>query len=92
MLVLLHISPYSIRMRENADQNNSEYGHFLRSVLPSYKYQSIDLLYYHVVVHYFRKKTFIGNVRLGSVINVTLAITKNMFELIKIFARYKLNM
>ena len=22
------ISPYSVRMRENADQNNSEYGHF----------------------------------------------------------------
>ena len=27
----LFISPYSVRMRENADQNNSEYGHFLRS-------------------------------------------------------------
>ena len=26
------ISPYSVRMKENADQNNSEYGHFLRSV------------------------------------------------------------
>ena len=25
------ISPYSVQMRENADQNNSEYGHFLRS-------------------------------------------------------------
>ena len=25
------IFPYSVRMRENADQNNSEYGHFLRS-------------------------------------------------------------
>ena len=27
----LRISPYSVRMRGNADQNNSEYGHFLRS-------------------------------------------------------------
>ena len=26
------ISPYSVQNRENADQNNSEYGHFLRSV------------------------------------------------------------
>ena len=26
------ISPYSVRMKENADQNNSEYGHFLGSV------------------------------------------------------------
>ena len=25
------ISPYSVRMRENADQNNSQYGHFSRS-------------------------------------------------------------
>ena len=25
------ISPYSVRMWENADQNNSEYGHFSRS-------------------------------------------------------------
>ena len=27
------ISPYLVRMRENADQNNSKYGHFLRNVL-----------------------------------------------------------
>ena len=26
------ICPYSVQMRENTDQNNSEYGHFLRSV------------------------------------------------------------
>ena len=29
---ILCISPYSVRMRENADQNNSKYGHFSRSV------------------------------------------------------------
>ena len=29
---ILHICPYSVRMQENADQKNSEYGHFLRSV------------------------------------------------------------
>ena len=28
---ILRISPYSVRMRENTDQNNSEYCHFLRS-------------------------------------------------------------
>ena len=27
---VFRISPYSVRMRENADQKNSEYGHFLR--------------------------------------------------------------
>ena len=28
---ILRVSPYWVRMRENADQNNSEYGYFLRS-------------------------------------------------------------
>ena len=27
-----NLSLYSVQMRENAEQNNSEYGHFLRSV------------------------------------------------------------
>ena len=27
----VYSGPYSVRMRENTDQNNSEYGHFLRS-------------------------------------------------------------
>ena len=31
MINILRISPYSVRMRENADQDNSEYGHFLCS-------------------------------------------------------------
>ena len=30
---ILRISPCSIRMRENTDQNNSEYGHFLCSAV-----------------------------------------------------------
>ena len=30
------ISPYSVRMRENKDQNNSEYGPFLRSACIEY--------------------------------------------------------
>ena len=30
---ILRISPYSIQMRENADQNNSKYGQFSRSVV-----------------------------------------------------------
>ena len=29
---ILRISPYSVRMRKNADQNNSEYGHFSLNV------------------------------------------------------------
>ena len=30
---ILRISPYSVRMRENMDQDNAEYGHFLCSLL-----------------------------------------------------------
>ena len=29
---ILRISPHSVRMRENTDQNNSKYGHFSRSI------------------------------------------------------------
>ena len=32
------IFPYSVQMRENTDQNNSEYGHFLRSALVPNEY------------------------------------------------------
>ena len=32
-LEIRSISPYSVRIQENTDQNNSEYGHFLRSVI-----------------------------------------------------------
>ena len=35
---VLRISPYSVWMQENTDQNNSECGHFLRSVQCYYKY------------------------------------------------------
>ena len=40
---ILHISPYSIRMRENAEQNNSEYGHFLRSASHSHTINKLAL-------------------------------------------------
>ena len=31
VLIRSYSGPYSARMRQNMDQNNSEYGHFLRS-------------------------------------------------------------
>ena len=36
------ISPYSVRMRENTDQNNSEYGHFSRSEFVSFGSLSVN--------------------------------------------------
>ena len=33
--IVRRISPYSLRMRENTDQNNSEYGHFLPVHVPT---------------------------------------------------------
>ena len=30
--LFVSISPYSVQIRENADQSNSEWGHFLRSI------------------------------------------------------------
>ena len=37
------MSPYSVRMRENTDQNNFEYEHFLRSVYLEYSYKEFSL-------------------------------------------------
>ena len=37
---ILRTSPYSVRMRENKEQNNSEYGHFSRSVVLKTKTKS----------------------------------------------------
>ena len=37
-------SPYSVRIRENTDQKNSEYGHFSRSVSFSIIFQSFDIM------------------------------------------------
>lgn len=31
MILLLRITPYLLRMRENIDQKNTEYGHFAHS-------------------------------------------------------------
>ena len=38
------ISPYSVRIRENTDQKNSEYGHFSRNVSFSIIFQSFDIM------------------------------------------------
>ena len=35
-VILVRIFPYSAWMRENTGRNNSEYGHFLRSVMSKY--------------------------------------------------------
>ena len=35
------ISPYFVQMQENADQNNSESGYFLRSVWQNVRYHEI---------------------------------------------------
>ena len=38
---ILRISPYSVRMRENMDQNKSEYGHFLHCAYYSWIVQAV---------------------------------------------------
>ena len=45
------MSPYSVRMRENADQNSSEYGHFLRS--ERQRYLIVEIQKFKVKLIYF---------------------------------------
>ena len=69
---LLSISPYSDRMRENTDQNNSEYGHFLRSYFYfvsffifsiTYKKNCVKLGDVRIIVYIFI--TWIGPTKAG---------------------------
>ena len=43
MLLKLAVFSYSLQMRENTDKNNSEYGHFLRSVRYSNFHKKLHL-------------------------------------------------
>ena len=55
--IRLRVSPYSVRMQENADQNNPEYEHFLRSaskfITSSYK-QSTKHYHYKVNINIYK--------------------------------------
>ena len=44
------MSPYSVRMRENTDQNNSEYGYFSRSEYYVYKFDSVASCYLQILI------------------------------------------
>ena len=44
-VILVRIFPYSVQMRKNVDQNNSEYGHFSRSVFfKSFSFRIFDFV------------------------------------------------
>ena len=47
---ILRIFLYSVRMRENADQKNSEYGHFLRNVCVNTSFN----IFYLVKIHQWK--------------------------------------
>ena len=54
---ILHASPYSVQMQDNTDQKNSQYKHFLRSVLVLLT----ELTHFSPVLHFYtpwkRQKT-----------------------------------
>ena len=74
------ISPYSVRMRENAVLNNSEYRHFFRSdysqnISMTFLVRTLSNIYNELLcmnnwqfldVNYFRKRNSIKDVWLGS--------------------------
>ena len=65
---LRNISPYSVRMPENTDQNNTEYGHFLRSGFFSINLKSLSSVLY----------IFTGFHRSSVVISITASDSKNI--------------
>ena len=61
---ILCIYPYSVQMWENTDQNNSEYGHFLRSVIFTLKKLVLKIIHLkfdigqHLPTAYYRQPSF----------------------------------
>ena len=84
---ILSISPYSIRMRENTDQKNSEYGHFsrsvrrhlliffIRAVLTWQTYKNMTVCSYHVMY------AFQSDSALYSCLNVKELLARNRREI-----------
>ena len=52
--IVSYSGPYSVRMRENTDQNNSEYGHFSRNATHHRNFWKY-WLYFFFAIKYFRK-------------------------------------
>ena len=59
---ILCISPYSVHMRENADQNNSKYGHLLLSATSSCEnfihHNLVSQYSWHILQFHFKKSSF----------------------------------
>ena len=74
---ILRISPYSVRMRENADQNNSEYGYVLHSAL------------YCQLIEIFIRKTFVSLSSNQILLKSSLIFFRSVGELNKIFLTFQ---
>ena len=76
------LSPYSFRMRENADQNDSEYGHFSRSdTLPNRCKFEIQLCKWYKFV--IRKPLNATNFVKQKKLHQNLWSTLNLFKIVK---------
>ena len=76
---ILGISPYSVRMRENADQKNSEYVHFSRSVSKQQMTGAVLMANYLLKVS--KKDTRIKSIK---IIHVSFLIILERYSLIGI--------
>ena len=66
---------YSVRMRENADKNNSKYGYFSRSVSIDIKQKKEKIFPYKI--HCKKKKSFLWGI---SSVNLSLRIRSHLLK------------
>ena len=57
----LRISPYSVQMQENVDQNNSKYGHFLRNVFVIGHVISLKICWRDITAYFIYLGLFISS-------------------------------
>ena len=84
---ILRISPYSVQMRGNTDQNNSEYAHFLRSDFVPLNLQGTNISKYSIYSKLWTTKVHATNISKKSTVNERFCV--NNLIIFFQYVRYK---
>ena len=92
---ILHISPYLVRMQKKEDQNNSEYGHFLRSAHHPTWGKVYSVVYFNGILDKFTNKHTMHRNRViqwsCGCVGVTREYTSVYVIRFRTYLRYKIN-
>ena len=81
---ILSISPYSVQMQENTDHNNSEYGHFLRSLgnYDNFLRRNARFRVFSVKIRYVIRLFFLWDLSVIATINNSNHNSNNLHDMV----------